>query len=403
MLKWEIVGIIAGSLAIGLSILTAQFLTRFSGFTFNPDKRLGYIDGLRGLLALGVFLHHYMVTYYSHVTGEWTNPPSQFYTMIARVAIALFFIITGFLFWHRLLIYRGRVNWAQLYVSRVFRLVPLHWFAVIMLLAIVSYASAFIMKVHVASFLAQIFQWLFLTEMPYINAFSDTVYIGGVLWTLRYEWLFYLTLFFFGFAVRFAQKCKWLLWLMAAITLVTAKLNFNIPYLKISTAYLLFFLVGAICAAAYQKEICRAWARKGAATLISLLAIIFLFVLFKDVYGIKAGALMMLFFFPIASGNPSFNFLKKPAFLLLGEISYSIYLLHGFLLYIMFWGCFPRFMTHSLSPFALWAAMAATAVLLVLVAYLTFSLIESPFINLGRKISQHLAISPPGHRIGIFR
>jgi peptidoglycan/LPS O-acetylase OafA/YrhL len=190
---------------------------------------------------------------------------------------------------------------------------------------------------------------------------------------------------------------------MAAITLVTAKLNFNIPYLKISTAYLLFFLVGAICAAAYQKEICRAWARKGAATLISLLAIIFLFVLFKDVYGIKAGALMMLFFFPIASGNPSFNFLKKPAFLLLGEISYSIYLLHGFLLYIIFWGCFPRFMTHSLSPFALWAAMAATAVLLVLVAYLTFSLIESPFINLGRKISQHLAISPPGHRIGIFR
>ncbi len=128
-----------------------------------------------------------------------------------------------------------------------------------------------------------------------------------------------------------------------------------------------------------------------------------LFVLFKNADGIKAGALMMLFFFPIASGNPSFNFLKKPAFLLLGEISYSIYLLHLFLLYIIFRVCFPRFMAQSISPFALWAVMTVTAVLLVLVSYLTFFLIERPFINLGRKISQHLTMPHPGHRIGIFR
>ncbi len=352
---------------------------------------MGYIDGLRGFLALGVFLHHYMVTYYFHLTGVWQWPSSRFYAMIAQVGVALFFIITGFLFWHRILVRRGRVKWGHLYVSRIFRLTPLHWAGVILLLAAVAIAGDFTMMVPMRSLAVQAVRWFFLIGAPDINAVSGTRYIcANVYWTLRYEWFFYLMLVFFAAVIRMSKKVSWAVWALAAVVFTAAKLNLNISFLGIKTVFFIFFLAGALCAAAFEQKTIRLWAQHGFAAILSLVALLSTFIFFKSAYSIKPAILMMIFFFPIAAGNRFFTFLKKPALLLLGEISYSMYLLHGFLLYIVFTFLFPGFMRHPVSLYALSAGMAGTGVLLVGVAYLSFVMIERPGIDLGKKLSRRL-------------
>ena len=38
-------------------------------------NRFHAIDGLRGFLALGVFFHHAVISYFYYATGRWELPP----------------------------------------------------------------------------------------------------------------------------------------------------------------------------------------------------------------------------------------------------------------------------------------------------------------------------------------
>ena len=102
-------------LALGLAYFFDRFVT-FKGAA--PPKHLAplqaathasitsrnaSIDGMRGLLALFVFLHHACIWYFSLSTGQWKIPPSYFYTHLGQSSVALFFMITAFLFSNKLL------------------------------------------------------------------------------------------------------------------------------------------------------------------------------------------------------------------------------------------------------------------------------------------------------------
>src|SRR5688500_16089594 len=65
--------------------------------------RYGTLDGLRGFLALSVFTFHLVLTRDFLVTGEWEPPRSRFYSFLGPLGVSLFFMITGFLFWSKLL------------------------------------------------------------------------------------------------------------------------------------------------------------------------------------------------------------------------------------------------------------------------------------------------------------
>jgi tRNA A-37 threonylcarbamoyl transferase component Bud32 len=81
-------------------------------------KPLCGIDGLRGYLAFGVFVHHSIITWIFLRTGVIDFPPSNFYSMLGQGSVALFFMITGFLFWSRLLAQGRNHDWLAFGVSR---------------------------------------------------------------------------------------------------------------------------------------------------------------------------------------------------------------------------------------------------------------------------------------------
>ena len=61
------------------------------------------IDGLRGLLGIAVFVHHTVITWFFLHGDGWRLPPSRFIVHFGQSSVALFFMITAFLFWGRVL------------------------------------------------------------------------------------------------------------------------------------------------------------------------------------------------------------------------------------------------------------------------------------------------------------
>lgn len=83
-----------------VAVVVAYFMSRYS--EIPPDQgRFVALDGLRGYLALFVFLYHSALWYFYLRTGQWEVPPSNLYTHFGQSSVLLFFMITGFLFFFK--------------------------------------------------------------------------------------------------------------------------------------------------------------------------------------------------------------------------------------------------------------------------------------------------------------
>ncbi|MCG8525349.1 MAG: hypothetical protein MI748_03135, partial [Opitutales bacterium] len=78
--------------------------------------------------------------------------------------------------------------------------------------------------------------------------------------------------------------------------------------------------------------------------------------------------------------------LKTRGSVFLSEISYSIYLLHAVVLYLSFSIIWPPQESQSQEGFMMLTPVIGIAV--VLISTLTYSFIEKPFMNLGKKLSR---------------
>jgi len=86
------------------------------------------------------------------------------------------------------------------------------------------------------------------------------------------------------------------------------------------------------------------------------------------------------------SGNSIFGILSLRASVLLGEISYSIYLLHGVVLYFIFTYWSPTEISNlTLSEYALFLPIVSLVV--VAVSTITFLIIERPAIKAGKNFT----------------
>jgi len=148
------------------------------------------IDALRGVLATAVVCHHFVVTYYWKLNGSWVRPESDVLNNMGVVPVSLFFMITGFLFFGK--IYRKTPDWVTILRSRVQRIMPLYIFVMLIVFTISLGKTNFV--IEFGGLGKEILKWgLFLGGT--FNGFADSVHItAGAHWTLRYEWLFYISL-----------------------------------------------------------------------------------------------------------------------------------------------------------------------------------------------------------------
>jgi peptidoglycan/LPS O-acetylase OafA/YrhL len=358
--------------ALAIALLTVFLLQRRFVMP-SPVRRFSTLDGLRGYAAFLVYLNHSAAWHVFARTGVWAAPATRLYDHFGRSSVAIFFMITGFLFWSKLIDEPSRpIDWRRLYVSRVMRLAPLFIVFVAGLWAIALMVTGPRLQVSAARAALQTLQWLtFATAgMPNLN-FAPTSIIGGAAWSLPYEWWFYLALPVGAVLMRLRPP-RLFLAVGIAGTLGGAWWISSASGWRIAAAFL-----GGIGSAfvVRQPALCRA-ARRPAASAIAIAALAA-----ATRFPTAATATLLLLslaFAVIACGSTLFGVLEWPAARRLGEMGYSIYLLHGPVLFTIFGLILGTNRAASLSPTGHWLVVYTCVPLVTVLSFTTFELIEAP-------------------------
>lgn len=366
-------------LCLLVAVVTAYLLTK--KFGEPAPGRYATIDGLRGYLAFFVFLHHACIWYFFLRTGQWEVPNSHLYTHFGQSSVLIFFMITGFLFFSKLLDARTKnLDWGRLFVSRILRLAPLYLFAMLLLFLTVFVVTRGTLHEPVADLMGNMLRWLGFTIFgaPGLNGFQYTpLIIAGVTWSLTYEWLFYLSLPLLALSVGVVAPVYYLVLGAIGVAVVVIWNPQFYPLIQM-IGPLLSFLGGMAAALLVRKEGMRRWAAQGWSSPIVLTCLVAVVAVFPSANGPIPVLLLALAFALIACGNSLFGILLSPISHTLGEMAYSIYLLHGILLFVVFNFLIERNALREMTPTTHWLLVAGTTPILILICFATFKFIESP-------------------------
>lgn len=363
-------------LAVGL----ASAAHRFTWLAIpDPSRRVGCLDGLRGYLALFVFMHHCFLWVYILQGHVWTPPPGNLYANLGDASVALFFMITAVLFYPKAVRRLSLNEWITHFISRIFRLTPLLWAAVAAVVLIVLVQNEWHWNSRPSATLADIAQWLAFLGTPDLfgHVHTDRI-IGRVTWSLFYEWIFYISLPVISLALSTIKSRVRPLYVVLALFLCVERLVYTHQGVS---RFAVLFLAGMLAAEMIRLPKMAAWLRTPAAALIGLAALFSEVFFCPTAFAALPTALLLIFFAPVAAGNSYFGLLALPGSIVLGEISYGIYLLHGILLYTTLNLLVYRpgiYLMPMLTP------------VLVAITVLTHRLIEAPCIELGRRLARRI-------------
>ncbi len=351
------------------------------------DQRMVALEGLRGVAAFLVVIHHYV-----NWLIEYT-PPGSFQYMIYRIAghlgstgVQLFFVLSGFLI-HFILMSRPS-KYIIFMKRRLIRIVPLAWFCITVAIIVKAMRGPLQVPMIVGNKFADIVaNYLLLPGVFPAKALYE------VTWTLSYEMLFYalypllvMVYRFFGFSssarVKFIFLFIPLIWLFSSYHFVVA-----------------YFIVGVFVAEAlpYIKRNNRlASGINFAAIFYAIPVIIWLQFIAGGLakYPVETNAtnnmiqsfcyLAPAFFCLTASAvGPEKSLarsLSSTLFRFLGAISYSLYLTHIFVLgaLMMLFHQFAPKMIY-LTIFQYFSLMVIFSALAIGFASVTYLFIERPF------------------------
>lgn len=369
-----------------ISVCYAYLIGRLFKIELKP-VRFESIDGLRGYLAFFVFLHHACIYYYYLPSDNWALPPQNLYIHLGQTSVSLFFMITGFLFFNKLIESRiQKINWFDYFLSRVLRLYPLYICALSVMLIIVYVMSDYHRMDKFFDLFLEIKDWLLfgVINTPPINGYQKTGDIISVLWSIRYEWLFYVSLPILGL-LFFRQRPSIYLILISVFVCYYIFISGEIIYY-----HFLSFVSGLMATLLYRVGKIEALIKHWVSSLIVILCVVCTVYFFNSTQGILPWALTTLAFIIIACGNSIFGLLKLKASKLFGQISYSMYLLHTILFFVVFRMIFGVDESSKLSLYQFWFVIFGIGIALISLSYLTYYKIELPCINSTKRVSNKL-------------
>ncbi|KQB37403.1 acyltransferase family protein [Flavobacterium aquidurense] len=346
------------------------------------EIRYPEIDGLRGYLAFFVFLHHSYIWQVFLKTENWEDPKSNLFNQFGETTVVFFFIITAFLFISKLIHNKtGEIDWSDYLKSRFFRLFPMYIFSVIIIFILVACLTQFTIRVPFIENLKSVFSWIFFNvskNNSNLNGLEDTFILNsGITWTLPYEWTFYFLLPLIALWFKIKVNLKAVLGFTAAAAVIMI-IN------KSSLRHFMPFVGGIVVAFLINTKKFETLKQKK----YTVLAIVLLAL---SVYFFNGGRkpiqiiISSIVFLIIASGNNFFGILSSAFSRKFGQITYSLYLLHGILLFIIFYFVIGFERAKMLTNVEFWLIITASIFPLILICQLTFKYIELPLMALSKK------------------
>jgi len=347
---------------------------RFYRETTTAQERGRYeaLDGLRGILAFGVFFQH-VATNYTHITTglPWVITEFSLYRHLGGQSVILFFMITSFLYWSKAIAEKGEMNVARLYRSRFYRLAPMYLFSACVVTIIALSATGFKIE-SFTDFVKDIFSWLTLglqTTLS-VNGYDIIPVNAGIHWTLHFEWFFYLLLPIAAVSLQ-NKKNRLLILPIFFMALVVSQWG-----------YWVIFFFGIIAAHIVERYPSVPLLRRTWTGILPILGIVLVYFIQHEPYSIVQYCITLGIFLMFVYGNDLFGIFRTRAARFLGTISYSVYLLHGIVLYAVLSTVNVLYPLVSMSPGVFWLLILVSGILVVIVSSITYRYIEYPFLRM---------------------
>lgn len=361
---------------IFISIPLIVFIFSSNLFSFlDKDERYRNksIDGLRFFLSIFVVFHHMIYSYnWLHGYG-WSKGDYYFNKKLGRFAVALFFILSAHLMTRRNLTKPSDI--IKLYINRIFRIIPMAY--VSSFLCLIT-AVIFGKNIDYGSLIEKLFYWFDggVTEYkPDINSFSPASHVNaGVMWTLSWEWFLYFSLPIIYIA---RDKINGLLVSQFIALIAIFYISQNQYYVA---CYILCFSLGMTVSDIFHKI----KIDNTISSIIILLCIIAVFMSDDDPVSINNIIMEFIILYHVCIGGDIFGILKLKGAVRLGEVSYSMYVLHGiFLFYINKISIY-----YNINHPCYLLILLFGIIVMCLTSCATFFFIEKPGIKLGKNIAR---------------
>jgi peptidoglycan/LPS O-acetylase OafA/YrhL len=361
----------------------------------SPPLRLPQLDGLRGVAAFIVVLHHaYLCMPENDPARRWlAERDCARILALGRPAVILFFVLSGFVL--TMSLSGSRLSWPTYALRRGVRLLPPFWVAVAL-----SFVASAMTTRRASPSLSSWFNQQWAHSIPSgdlvgsisLLANSGNNRLDHVVWSLVHEFRLSLVLPVFVLAARRVGVMPCLA--IAAAVSIGADgyidafpavfqrgyhgFLFDVdglgPSLVVSARFLVDFAIGAALALSFERVLVHAGKRQVYQLLLGVSGLALLSS--ANEYAMAVGAAMLIA--AIATSNAAARAFAFAPLAWLGRVSYSLYLVH--LPIILALG-------HALDGAMPLAAMMALSIAAGLVAAdLMYRCVEEPTIRLGRRL-----------------
>jgi peptidoglycan/LPS O-acetylase OafA/YrhL len=371
------------ALAYVAAFLTARLLLRLRFPLPQSAERIGHIDGLRGLLALSVMMHHFVIwMQVTRLGGRWEQPTVLFLENLGSGSVSIFFMVTGFLFHRNTLRGFSISRLGTLWVGRFFRLTPLVVFSVVVICVIIISTKDY--SIRPETVFAPLLTWVVAGGEPPLLGHADSSRINAhVLWSLKYEWMYYLLGIPLIALAHDVVRGKLPTWAPPLALLVVSVPIRIVSHLDLF-AIVPLFAIGMLANEVSRFDRARILFASPSGMVVAVACLIVALACAPEPYGTPWEGLLGIFFASVACGNTVFGLLSRREFLALGECSYGIYLFHGLILFILFFFGAPLLSTFETASLPL--LLPFVAIVVVALTATTFLVIEKPGIAFGREV-----------------
>ncbi|WP_253271145.1 acyltransferase [Sporosarcina sp. D27] len=325
------------------------------------------MHGLRGLLSFLVVIFH---AYYGLVSINLLQlmTDTSLVDSLGYMSVNLFFVISGYLIIQSLNRHRQIKNFI---IDRVLRIYPVY-VVIHLLIFIVGPIIGYkwMAGISINEYAGHFFSNLLL--LP--GLFTSLPIAQLVSWSLSYEFLFYiLTALIFGTLLNYKSVMGYFI-LMIAIFISISFLYFHPRSSFFIVGILIFKLIGTI----NVKRVYKPWFYFNGLILITIL-----YTSFERFHILVSLLLSFLLFITIINEEGILSFvLQSKFFYYLGNISYSLYLWHTFVMFIL------KVFMHKIndflepSPSILFMIFFGLSISIsMMVSHLSYNLIEKRFTN----------------------
>ena len=319
------------------------------------------VQGLRGIAALSVLMDHFYDMpkggMYDILDPGFLPPLWPWLQSVINVGghgVELFFMISGFLI-PASLVRHGSL--AKFFFDRILRIMPVFIILHLVLFSVgplVGYK--FFRGIDVVSYAG-----IFVANLFFLQDALGLPIAQQNAWTLTYEWAFYIWFALTFSALRIGGRL-----LAAPLVMLGLACLMHWPITAFFCIGMLFSAIGIRFSVPGRLGV--------AAGLICAVAMYASLVLFHPFIGLVPGTL--LFGMVLARGSGIANLLSTPALQYVGKISYSLYLVHPFVLFpLQVAGL--KLVATGIDRWILWVAFIGMGLVLsLIVSAISYELIE---------------------------